>query len=115
MVIVWKFGRPNFFFTFMCNPKLQKITTELLERKTLKDRPDLMNRMFQLKLIKMIKDINDGILGDVIAKIWVIKILEEKFTTLPSFDHPWCKSQDDIRRRIQLYGVCGIAELNFIA
>jgi hypothetical protein len=66
MAIVWKFGRSDLFITFTCNPKLPKITTELLEGQTLKACPDLVSKMFQLKLTKMIKDINDGILGDQI-------------------------------------------------
>ncbi len=73
MAIVRKFGRPDLFVTFTCNPELLEITAELLERQTSKDCPDLVSRVFQLKLIKMIKDINDEILGDVSAKIWVIE------------------------------------------
>jgi hypothetical protein len=73
MAIVRKFGRPDLFFTFMCNPKLPRITAELLEGQTPKDHPDLVSRVLQLKLTKMIKDINDEILGDVITKIWVIE------------------------------------------
>jgi len=35
--------------------------------------PDLVTRVFNLKLDALLKDIKDGVLGNVIAKIWVIE------------------------------------------
>jgi hypothetical protein len=38
-----------------------------------KDRPELVTRVFSLKLDALLKDIKAGVLGNVIAKIWVIE------------------------------------------
>ncbi len=73
MARVRKFGQSNLFVTFTCNPKWKEITDALLPRQTAKDRPDLIIRVFNLKLDALLKDIKDGVLGTVIAKIWVIE------------------------------------------
>jgi hypothetical protein len=73
MAKVLKFGKPNLFVTFTCNPKWKEITDGLLLGQTAKDRPELLTRVFNLKLDALLKDIKDGVLGNVIAKIWVIE------------------------------------------
>jgi hypothetical protein len=73
MARVRKFGKPDLFVTFTCNPKWKEITNALLSGQTAKDRPDLVTRVFNLKLDAFLKDIKDGVLGNVIAKIWVIE------------------------------------------
>jgi hypothetical protein len=50
MAKVRKFGKPNLFVTFTCNPKWKEITDALFPRQTAKDRPDLVTRVFNLKL-----------------------------------------------------------------
>jgi len=73
MTKVRKFGKPDLFVTFTCNPKWKEITDALLPGQTAKDRPDLVTRVFNLKLDALLKDIKDSVLGNVIAKIWVIE------------------------------------------
>jgi hypothetical protein len=73
MAMVRKFGKPNLFVTLTCNPKWKEITNALLLGQTAKDRPELVTRVFNLKLDALLKDIKDGVLGNVIVKIWVIK------------------------------------------
>jgi hypothetical protein len=73
MARVCKFGKPDLFITFTCNPKWKEITDTLLSGQTAKDRPELVTRVFNLKLDALLKDIKDGVLGNVIAKIWVIE------------------------------------------
>ncbi len=73
MARVRKFGKPDLFITFTCNPKWKEITDTLLSGQTTKDRPELVTRVFNLKLDALLKDIKDGVLGNVIAKIWVIE------------------------------------------
>jgi hypothetical protein len=58
---------------FTCNPKWKEITDELLPGQTAKDRLELVIRVFNLKLDALLKDIKDGVLGNVIAEIWVIE------------------------------------------
>jgi len=73
MARVRKFGKPDLFVTFTCNLKWKEITYALLPRQTAKDRPELVTRVFNLKLDAFLKDIKDNVLGNVIAKIWVIE------------------------------------------
>jgi hypothetical protein len=73
MARVRKFGKPDLFVTFTCNPKWKQITDALLPGQTAKDRPDLVTCVFNLKLDALLKDIKDSVLGSVIIKIWVIE------------------------------------------
>jgi hypothetical protein len=76
MAKVCKFGKSNIFVTFTCNPKWKEITDALLPRQTAKDCLELVIRVFNLKLDALLKDIKDDVLGNVIAKIWVIEFLK---------------------------------------
>ncbi len=73
MARVHKFGKLDLFVTFTCNPKWRETTDALLLGQTAKDRPKLVTRVFNLKLDTLLRDIKDGVLGNVIAKIWVIE------------------------------------------
>jgi hypothetical protein len=73
MARVRKFGKPDLFVTFTCNPKWKEITDAIFSGQTAKDRPKLITCVFNLKLDALLKDIKDGVLGNVIAKIWVIE------------------------------------------
>ncbi len=73
MARVRKFGKPNLFITFTCNLKWKEITDTLLLGQTAQDRLELITCVFNLKLDALLKDIKDGVLGNVIAKIWVIE------------------------------------------
>jgi hypothetical protein len=61
---------------FTCNPKWKEITNTLFPWQYAEDRPKLVTRVFNLKLDALLKDIKDGVLGNVIAKIWVIEFLK---------------------------------------
>jgi hypothetical protein len=73
MARVCKFGKPDLFVTFTYNYKWKKILDALLPGQTAKDRLELVIRIFNLKLDTLLKDIKDGVLGNVIVKIWVIE------------------------------------------
>ncbi len=81
MARVLKFGKPDLFVTFTCNPKWKEITNALLPGQTAKDRPDLVTRVLNMKLDALLKDIKDGVLNNVIAKIWVIEFQKEACPT----------------------------------
>jgi len=53
MAIVCKYGKPDIFLTFTCNPKLQEITGSLGPRQYAQDRPDLVARVFKRHLKDM--------------------------------------------------------------
>ena len=46
IAIVRRFGKPDLFITFKCNPKWIKITNNLFQGQTASDRPDLITRVF---------------------------------------------------------------------
>ena len=65
MAYVRKFGRPDLFITFTCNPKWKDIQDCLFEGQSSTDRHDLIARVFHLKHKKLIWLIKDGkIFGD---------------------------------------------------
>lgn len=74
MSIVRRYGKPDLFITITCNPKWPEILTELKQGQTPQDIPDIVSRIFRIKL-KAILDqlINKGILGTVQAHMYVIE------------------------------------------
>ena len=76
MGIVHRFGKPDFFITFTCNPCWKEITDELFENQTATDCQDLISWVFKLKLQSLLHDIYYGtanVLGKMIALIYVIE------------------------------------------
>ena len=93
MAIVREYGGPDLFVTYTCNPNWQEISRELGPGQTANDRPDIVNRVFDLRrqaFLKMVgrqihsSDINaifikyhqvlkDGIYGRVTAHLAVIE------------------------------------------
>ena len=74
MCMVAKLGKPDIFLTFTCNPKWEEITENLLPGQTASDRPDLVARVFRMKLEAIKKDIfEDGVLGKTVAYVYVIE------------------------------------------
>lgn len=57
MAIVRKFGKPSLFITFTANPKWKEITDELFTGQNASDCPDLVARVFDLKVRELLKDI----------------------------------------------------------
>ena len=74
MAVIARFGRPDLFLTFTCNPKCQEITTNLCYSEQACDRPDLVSRVFKMKLDELIKDlVEKGALGKIISYVYVIE------------------------------------------
>jgi hypothetical protein len=81
MAIVRHYGKPCLFVTFTCNPDWDEITTELLKdglncpMQTWRDRPDLVSRVFRMKLRELHKMVTgeNGIFGPCVADVWVIE------------------------------------------
>ncbi|XP_057299673.1 uncharacterized protein LOC130630262 [Hydractinia symbiolongicarpus] len=74
MAVIGKFGKPDFFLTFTCNPKWREITENLFAGQRAHDRPDLVSRVFKLKLNELLKDVTEmGVLGKTIAHVYVIE------------------------------------------
>ena len=74
MALVRKFGKPELFITFTSNPRWPEISASLLEGQTAADRPDIVNRVFQLKLKQLFTDLfTTGVLGDTKAYCWTLE------------------------------------------
>ncbi|ELP91475.1 hypothetical protein EIN_143750 [Entamoeba invadens IP1] len=77
MAIFAKFGPPDLFITFTANPNWREIKENLEKDEVAIDRPDLVTRVFKLKLDQLIKEITKWeIFGNVIA--WVYRIEFQK-------------------------------------
>ena len=73
MAIVRKYGKPDLFITFTCNPEWIEIK-EAIGNQSTWERPDIIDRVFHMKLNELIKDIlQRQIIGKSIAHIYVIE------------------------------------------
>ena len=75
-------GPPDFFITFTCNPSWPEITSALLFGQRSDDRPDLIARVFRIKLRQLLDDFKTKkIFGIVIAGEFLI-LLYKIFSAL---------------------------------
>ena len=74
MSIVRKYGKPDYFIAFTCNPQWEEITSALILDQKASERPDLVVRVFRLKLRELISDLmNKHILGKPLAHVYTIE------------------------------------------
>ena len=74
MAICRKFHKPDYFITMTCNPSWIEIKRELLEGQTAQDRPDIVSRVFRLKMLQLINDIVKGeLFGKVEAYLFTVE------------------------------------------
>ena len=74
MHLISKFGKPDLFITFTCNPKWSEIVGNLKSFETPSDRPDLVTRVFHQKLKSLLDElIGKSVLGKVICNTFVIE------------------------------------------
>nr|CDJ90221.1 uncharacterized protein LOC100908212 [Haemonchus contortus] len=57
MAIVSKYGKPDLFITFTCNPAWREIVEQLHNGQTASDRPDIVARVFNIKLQELYNDL----------------------------------------------------------
>ena len=70
MAIVSRKGKPDLFLTYTCNPKSKEILENLLPGQTAADRPDIVARVFKLKLEELEIDLmKRDLLGKIIAHL----------------------------------------------
>ncbi|XP_065661014.1 uncharacterized protein LOC136084620 [Hydra vulgaris] len=75
MAIIKKYGKPNLFITFTYNPKWCEITENLYSSQTANDTPDLVIRVFKLKLNNILFDIfKHSVLRKVVTHVQVIEL-----------------------------------------
>ena len=74
MAIVRRYGRPSLFITFTANPRWDEITRELLPFQTATDRPDLVARVFRIKVAHLLNDLKkEQIFGKFLGCVWTIE------------------------------------------
>ena len=76
MAIVCHYGKPDLFITFTCNPQWPEIIQSLLQNQVPADRPDIVARVFKLKLKSFLQDIyysKKPVFGQMCAIIYVIE------------------------------------------
>jgi hypothetical protein len=74
MAIVRKCGPPSFFVTFTSNPRWKEILDELEYGQSASDRPDLVARVFRLKLNALRRElITEGAFGVVVGNVYVVE------------------------------------------
>jgi hypothetical protein len=68
------YGPPDLFITFTCNPKWPEITLAILNGQQPNDRPDIIVRVFHMKLQQLLNDIrSSAIFGPTLAILYSIE------------------------------------------
>jgi hypothetical protein len=74
MAIVRKLGKADLFITFTCKPNWPEIKENLLPGQTATQRPDLVARVFQLRLKRLLQQLTkDNVLAEVLAHLVTIE------------------------------------------
>ena len=73
MAIVCHYGKPTFFLTLTANPRWPEIVQNLLAGQQPTDWPDLIARVFRLKVKALLIDIKSRVLGLHCAHVYTIK------------------------------------------
>lgn len=73
MVYVRKYGKPDLFITFTCNPQWSEIKENLFARQTPSDRQDLIARVFRLKIKTFIDIVKGGLFGEVLCYVYTVE------------------------------------------
>ncbi|GMF34391.1 unnamed protein product [Phytophthora fragariaefolia] len=74
MAVVREFGKPDVFLTMTCGPTWDEIEEKIPdENQSVQDRPDIVARVYQMKLTALLKDLDEGVLGRVQARIYVVE------------------------------------------
>ncbi|XP_041421549.1 uncharacterized protein LOC121394460, partial [Xenopus laevis] len=106
MAIVRKFGKPDLFITMTCNPKWKEITNNLMPWQKVQHRPDLVARVFRIKLNNLLEDITkNSIFGTVKAIVHVIEFqkrgLPHAHILLILHDNSKIRTEDDINNIVK--------------
>ncbi|KAL8600890.1 hypothetical protein ACOMHN_045028 [Nucella lapillus] len=92
MAYVQKFGRPDLFITFTCNPKWDEIQRELFEGQDAKTRHNIISRVFHEKQKKLRWLLKEGqVFGTL--KAWMYTIEWQKRGLPHSHTLIWCNKK----------------------
>ena len=104
MAVVQLYGKPDLFITFTCNPKWHEIRDNL-NGSTPQGRPDLIARVFNLKLRALIEDIyKHNIFGRATCYIYTVEFqkrgLPHAHILLTLSDNSKIRNADDVEHII---------------
>ena len=74
MAIVRQYGRPTYFLTMTANAKWKEIKDSLFPGENSIDRPDVVSRIFEVKVKELIKDLMKR---NVLGKVKAILLMTE--------------------------------------
>ncbi|KAK1370445.1 hypothetical protein POM88_036537 [Heracleum sosnowskyi] len=100
-IICREYGHPDLFITFTCNPKWEEIQSAVRSSGAYDAsvRPDLVARVFKMKLDAMITDFTKNrVLGRVIAVVYTIEFQKRVRTHAfgDDIDPSWIKIPDEV-------------------
>ncbi|GMF16149.1 unnamed protein product [Phytophthora fragariaefolia] len=73
MAVVREFGKPDVFVTITCSPTWGEIQEKIPDvNQSAQDRPDVVARVYQMKLAAVRKDLDEGVLGRVQNRIYEV-------------------------------------------
>ena len=79
LAIVREHGRPDYFVTITANPAWPEIADNLAPGEHAVNRPDLVARVFALKLKALLLDLTEhGALGVIVAYCWTIEFQKRR-------------------------------------
>lgn len=121
MAIVRRFGKPDLFLTFTCNPQWPEIQAALLPGQTAAERFDIAARVFRMKLDATLEAISKRwVLGRPVARIHVVEYqkrglphahilvflaAEDKLRTADDYDAVICAELPDPETHPELHRV----------
>ncbi len=74
MALVKEFNKPDYFITMTTNPEWPEIKNSLSDDQKPQDRPDIVSRVFNLKLKQLLNDLISGsAFGQVVAHLAVVE------------------------------------------
>ena len=74
MAIIRHYHKPDLFITFTCNPNWTEIQEALLQDQKAHDRPDIVARVFRLKLKALMQDLTKNkVFGECAAFLYVVE------------------------------------------
>lgn len=92
MALVQRFGKPTLFITFTANPNWDEVKREKFPTQSAADRPDLVARVFYLKLKDLQELIKDDYFGPYLA---LVSVIEYQKRGLPHVHIVvWLKNED---------------------
>nr|CAD2182309.1 unnamed protein product [Meloidogyne enterolobii] len=104
MALVRRFGKPDLFVTMTCNPQWEEIVENLYQGQVSADRPDLVDRVFYLKVKALMTDITKTkIFGRELCWMYPIENqgrgLPHIHLLLTMFDIDKVTSSEDVEKR----------------